>query len=61
MPRLRRFNDLAVHVTPASSPPSHQLPHWPPRDSRSAVVCGSGSGYRRSDGISVVPVGALGP
>ena len=26
-----------------------------------AVVCGSGYGYRRADGISVVPVGALGP
>ncbi|WP_254968047.1 ATP-binding protein [Cyanobium sp. CH-040] len=26
-----------------------------------AVVCGSGYGYRRSDGVSVVPVGALGP
>ena len=26
-----------------------------------AVVCGSGYGYRRSDGISVVPVGALEP
>ncbi len=25
-----------------------------------AVVCGSGYGYRRADGISVVPVGALG-
>ena len=38
-----------------------QLPHGPPRDTRSAVGCGSGSGYRRSDGISVVLVGALGP
>jgi predicted AAA+ superfamily ATPase len=26
-----------------------------------AVVCGSGYGYRRADGISVVPVGSLGP
>ncbi len=26
-----------------------------------AVVCGSSYGYRRADGISVVPVGALGP
>jgi predicted AAA+ superfamily ATPase len=26
-----------------------------------AVVCGSGYGYRRADGIAVVPVGALGP
>jgi len=26
-----------------------------------AVVCGSGYGYRRPDGIAVVPVGALGP
>jgi predicted AAA+ superfamily ATPase len=26
-----------------------------------AVVCGSGYGYRRADGITVVPVGALGP
>ena len=25
-----------------------------------AVVCGSGYGYRRPDGIDVVPVGALG-
>ena len=25
-----------------------------------AVVCGSGYGYRRADGIAVVPVGALG-
>jgi len=25
------------------------------------VVCGSGYGYRRADGISVVPVGSLGP
>jgi hypothetical protein len=50
----------SVHPgTPRIHP--HQLPHWPPRDSRSAVGCGSGSGYRRSDGISVVPVGALGP
>jgi hypothetical protein len=24
------------------------------------VVCGSGYGYRRADGIAVVPVGALG-
>ena len=61
MPRLRRFNVLAVDVTPAARQHPHQLPHWPPGDSRSAVVCGSGSGYRRSDGISVVPVGALGP
>jgi len=26
-----------------------------------AVVCGSGYGYRRADGISVVPAGSLGP
>lgn len=26
-----------------------------------AVICGSGYGYRRADGIAVVPVGALGP
>lgn len=26
-----------------------------------AVVCGSGYGYRRADGIAVVPLGALGP
>ena len=26
-----------------------------------AVVCGKGYGYRRSDGIDVVPLGALGP
>ncbi len=26
-----------------------------------AVVCGKGYGYRRSDGVVVVPVGALGP
>lgn len=26
-----------------------------------AVVCGSGYGYRRPDGIAVVPVEALGP
>ena len=25
-----------------------------------AVVCGKGYGYRRPDGIAVVPVGALG-
>jgi hypothetical protein len=26
-----------------------------------AVVCGKGYGYRRADGIDVVPLGALGP
>lgn len=26
-----------------------------------AVICGKGYGYRRSDGVVVVPVGALGP
>jgi hypothetical protein len=26
-----------------------------------AVICASGYGYRRADGIAVVPVGALGP
>jgi len=26
-----------------------------------AVVCGSGYGYQRADGVAVVPVGALGP
>jgi predicted AAA+ superfamily ATPase len=26
-----------------------------------AVVCGKGYGYQRSDGIAVIPVGALGP
>ncbi|MCP9860804.1 hypothetical protein KBZ33_17165, partial [Cyanobium sp. Cruz-8D1] len=26
-----------------------------------AVVCGSGYGYRRAEGIAVVPLGALGP
>jgi len=31
------------------------------RDPSLAVVCGSGYGYRRPDGIAVVPVGALGP
>ena len=30
------------------------------RDLFLAVVCGSGYGYRRADGIAVVPVGALG-
>lgn len=26
-----------------------------------AVICGKGYGYRRADGVVVVPVGALGP
>lgn len=26
-----------------------------------AVVCGTGYGYRRADGIAVIPIGALGP
>jgi len=26
-----------------------------------AVICGKGYGYRRSDGVVVVPIGALGP
>jgi hypothetical protein len=26
-----------------------------------AVICGKGYGYRRSDGVDVIPVGALGP
>ena len=26
-----------------------------------AVICGKGYGYRRSDGVVVIPVGALGP
>ena len=25
------------------------------------VICGKGYGYRRADGVVVVPVGALGP
>jgi hypothetical protein len=25
------------------------------------VICGKGYGYRRTDGVVVVPVGALGP
>jgi hypothetical protein len=29
--------------------------------SAGAVVCGSGYGYRRADGIAVLPAGALGP
>ena len=26
-----------------------------------AVICGKGYGYRRADGVVVVPIGALGP
>ena len=26
-----------------------------------AVICGWGYGYRRADGVLVIPVGALGP
>jgi hypothetical protein len=26
-----------------------------------AVICAKGYGYRRSDGVLVVPIGALGP
>ena len=26
-----------------------------------AVICGTGYGYRRADGVFVVPVGVLGP
>jgi hypothetical protein len=26
-----------------------------------AVICGKGYGYRRADGVDVIPVGALGP
>lgn len=26
-----------------------------------AVICGKGFGYRRPDGVLVVPIGALGP
>lgn len=26
-----------------------------------AVICGKGYGYRRSDGVLVVPIGVLGP
>ena len=45
---LKRFADQIDHAR--TGPPAFL-----------AVICGKGYGYRRADGVLVVPVGALGP
>ncbi len=45
---LMRFSEQIDHER--SGPPTFM-----------AVICGKGYGYRRADGVLVVPIGALGP
>ena len=45
---LKRFSEQIDHTR--SGPPTFL-----------AVICGKGYGYRRADGVVVIPIGALGP
>jgi hypothetical protein len=59
-------DDVQLDLHPRAEPqllssPRFFLQCWRASPPGLAVVCGSGYGYRRPDGIAVVPVGALGP